>query len=264
MKIHELTEKLNSRFPEEMMEPYDNTGVQVLFNDDEIKKIYICLDIDMTTLSDAIDRGCNLIISHHPLIFRPIKKITTSESRSRIVIDMIADRISMYSIHTNFDRIMYKALSDCVGFRDSIPLLKSSVMNAEETGFGSFTELPVSITLGELMLNIKTKLDLNYLIYSGMKNKIIKYIAFLNGSGGGSIEQIIQSYAPDCIVTGDVNYHHVKYASDSGTCIIDAGHFGTEIIFKKLLAQSVKDVLNDKTIDIIISDIEKNPFKVFT
>lgn len=264
MKIVELIEMLKNRFPEEIMESYDNTGVQVLFHEDEIKKIYISLDADMATLQDAIDRGCNLIVSHHPLLFRPVKKLLTSETRSRVIINMIAGRVSLYSIHTNFDRIMFRALAEFLGYRDTIPLLNVSISDSGETGFGSITKLPVSITLGELMLNIKTRLGLNYLVYSGTINKIVRTIAFLNGSGGGSIEHIIQKFCPDCIVTGDVNYHHIKYAMDSGICIIDAGHFGTEIIFKKILAESVKNVLNDETIDIIISDVEKNPFKVFT
>ena len=78
-------------------------------------------------------------------------------------------------------------------------------------------------------------------------------------------EKIIDSLHPDCIVTGDVGYHSVKYAIDNNVFIIDAGHFGTENILKKLLAESVNDIIsvNENSIRIIISDVEKNPFSVY-
>lgn len=264
MKIHELLDKLKERFPEDIMESYDNTGIQVLFHNDEIKKIYICLDADTVTLSDAAGRGCNLIISHHPLIFKPIKKLTTSEARSRIIMKMISAGISLYSMHTNIDRIMFKALAEFLGFKDSKPLLKGTETVTGETGFGSYIELESPVLLKILLSDMKKKLNTDFLIYSGEENRIIRSIAFLNGSGGSSLEQIVISVAPDCILTGDVNYHHMKYALESGIPVIDAGHYATEIIFKKLLAESVKDVLNNELIDIIISDAEKNPFKVYS
>lgn len=263
MKIYELIEKIKIQFPENIMESYDNTGPQVLFHDDDIKKIYICLDADTSTVRDAANRECNLIISHHPLIFRPIKKIVTSESKSRILIEMITSRISLYSIHTNFDKIMYKALAEFLGYKKTIPLIKPFEFDNHEIGLGSYIKLETQTTLAEIISNTKIRLGLNFLIYSGCENKIITSIAFINGSGGGVIEQIIESHMPDCIITGDVGYHHAMYALNSGTAVIDAGHFGTEIIFKKLLAESIEEVLNDEKIEIIISDIEKNPFKVF-
>lgn len=263
MKIDKIIKKLNTLFPENIQESYDNTGSQILFNEDDIKQIYVCLDADKNTIRDAKQKGCNLIISHHPLIFRPIKKITSEESRSKILIELITERISLYSIHTNFDKIMHKKLSDFLGFSESIPLFKTHEIEEVETGFGSYAKLEKEIKFIELLHNTKKRLDLDFIIYSGDENTAIKSIAFLNGSGGGSIEKIIKSHNPDCIITGDVTYHHTKYAIDSGTAIIDAGHFGTELIFKKLLAEYVEKVLDDEKIKIIISDVEKNPFKVY-
>jgi len=263
MKVNEIIKRLNNSFPEYIQEPYDNTGSQILFDEDNIKKIYICLDADHSTVDDARKKGCNLIISHHPLIFRPVKKIVSHESKSGIIIDIITSRISLYSIHTNFDKIMYKTLSDFLGYRGSIPLIKTQEIENAETGFGSFIILEKEQSFSEILFDTKKRLGLDFIIYSGDENRTIKSIAFINGSGGGSIEKIIAIHNPDCIITGDVNYHHVKYAIDCGTAVIDAGHYGTEFIFKKLLAESVEKVLYDEKIDIIISDVEKNPFKVY-
>jgi len=263
MNTDDIIKRLKVTFPEYIQESYDNTGSQILFNENVIRKIYICLDADICTVNDAILNGCTLIISHHPILFRPLKKIIFKESRSRIIVKLIESGISLYSLHTNFDIIMYKALSEFLGYTGSVPLIKTGEFENVETGFGSFIMLENEMSFSEILVNTKEKLGLDFIIFSGNENRKIRSIALINGSGGGSIEKIINSHNPDCIITGDVSYHHAKYAIDSGTAVIDAGHFGTEFIFKKLLAESVKEIVNDENIEIIISDVEKNPFKVY-
>ncbi len=263
MKIHEIVKRLKTQFPEFIQESYDNTGSQILFQEDSVGKIYICLDADVNTVNDAREKGCNLIISHHPLIFRPVKNLISDEARSGIIMELIASRISLYSMHTNFDKIMYKALSGYLGYSDSAPLIKTEEVNNVETGFGSYVVLDKEKIFDQVLADTKKRLELDFLVYSGDEKKIIRSLAFINGSGGGSIEKIIGIHNPDCIITGDVGYHHVKYAIDSGVAVIDAGHYGTEFIFKKLLAESVIKVLVDEKIEILISDVEQNPFKVY-
>jgi len=264
MKIHEITKKLEERFPSWIQEEYDNTGSQVLFPDEELNNIYICLDADEKTIDDAQMNNCNLIISHHPMIFRPVKNINYHDSRSKAIIKLIDKRISLFSLHTNFDKIMYSYLSDIAGFAGGELLLKKGILDGKEIGYGSFVKLNGAISTQTIMSRIKEKLNLDFVVYSGDISKKIESIAFINGSGGSSIEKIIDSLHPDCIVTGDVGYHHAKYAMDNKVFLIDAGHFGTENIFKKLLAESVNDIINvdGKTIKMIASEIEKNPFKV--
>jgi dinuclear metal center YbgI/SA1388 family protein len=263
MKVNELIKRLKVKIPEDIQESYDNTGTQILFSDDTIEKIYICLDADMQTVLDAKENGCNLMFNHHPLIFKPIKKIISDESRSNIILNLISSRISLYSLHTNFDKIMYNTLSDSIGFTGATPLMNIQEIDGIETGIGSFIKLEKEMPLSELLHKTIDKLNLEFITYCGKEDNSIRSIAFINGSGGGSIEKIINTYNPDCIITGDVNYHNAKYAIDSGKNIIDAGHYGTEIIFKKTLAESLKEVLYDESIEIIISNIEENPFKVY-
>ena len=110
----------------------------------------------------------------------------------------------------------------------------------------------------------KNKLELDTVVYTGDPVHTIKTIAFLNGSGGSSVEKIIDLFNPDCILTGDIGYHHAKFAIDAGVALIDAGHFATEIIFKKLLAMHIEDIFIDReSTGIIISQLETNPFKIY-
>lgn len=265
MKVDFISKQLEEKFPSYIQEEYDNTGQQILFPDEEIKGVYICLDADTKTIEDARLNDCNLIISHHPMLFKPVKKINYLDSKSKSIIKLIDNRISLYSLHTNFDKIIYPYLSDITGYTGGELLLKKGLLNSEDIGFGSFVKLSKATTFQSVLDNIKEKLKLDYIIYSGEISDNVNSIAFINGAGGGSIEKIIDSLHPDCIVTGDVGYHSVKYAIDNNVFIIDAGHFGTENILKKLLAESVNDIIsvNENSIRIIISDVEKNPFSVY-
>ncbi|HOP28458.1 MAG TPA: Nif3-like dinuclear metal center hexameric protein [Spirochaetota bacterium] len=265
MEIKDILKNLEERFPSWIQEEYDNTGPQVIFHDEEVKNIYICLDADEKTIDDALKNNCNLIISHHPMIFRSLKSINNYDSRSKAIIKLIDERISLFSLHTNFDKIMFSYLSESAGFPGGELLLKKGLLDGKEIGYGTLVKLNTTLSSQEVISRIKEKLNLDYLIYSGDISQNIDSIAFINGAGGSSIEKVISLTNPDCIVTGDVGYHSAKYAIDNNVFIIDAGHFGTENIFKKLLAESVIDIITvgDIKSEIIVSEIEKNPFKVY-
>jgi len=265
MKISEAISRIDERFPTNIQEDYDNSGSQVVFPEETLYGVYICLDADSTTIADAVKNRCNLIISHHPMIFRAVKKINSSESGGKSIINLIDNRVSLYSLHTNFDKIMFSYLSEISGFSNSELLIKKGILNDNEIGFGSIVVLDQPVSFKSLIEKIKKALCLDYLIITGDLDTEISKAAFINGSGGGSIEKIISISGPDCIITGDVGYHHAKFALENNVCIIDAGHYGTEIIFKKLLAESVNDIINveNSGINIVISEIEKNPFKIY-
>lgn len=265
MKVNKLINELNRVYPESFQENYDNTGQQVIFPEKEITGVYVSLDVENAVIDDALEKNCNVIISHHPLIFRPVKKIVSGEARSSMLISLVKDEISLYAMHTNFDKFMFRYLADELGFPGSRVLFKTDGAGEGETGFGSIAVPENEIVLEDLLCRVKDALGLDYLLYSGDGHMKIKSIAFINGSGGGSVERAIQAAGPDCIITGDAGYHHARYALDSGKALIDAGHYGTEIIFKKMLAQTVTGIMNangEKT-PVIVSGIEKNPFKLY-
>lgn len=103
MKILELVKNLEKDFPLSHQESYDNSGFQISFPQHEITGLLLTLDIDKQTLDEAIEKKCNLIISHHPLLFKPIKNIRAQSVRGDIIIGAIQHEISLYSMHTNFD-----------------------------------------------------------------------------------------------------------------------------------------------------------------
>ena len=103
MKIKEVIKYLESLAPLSSSESYDNSGLIIGNEDDEIKEVLICLDCIESIVDEAIDRGCNLIISHHPIIFSGVKKINGNNYIERTIIKAIKNDIAIYAIHTNLD-----------------------------------------------------------------------------------------------------------------------------------------------------------------
>jgi dinuclear metal center YbgI/SA1388 family protein len=270
MLIKEITDYLEYLFPPYLQETYDNTGKQIFYSDDVVKSIMLSLDTSVSIINEAIEKECNLIISHHPLIFRSLKNITASESRSDLIIKLIENRISLFAVHTNLDKVFYDKLGRVLGFENMELLNETNTVKPENTpvGFGIKTILEDPSTLRHVILNIKERLNLDYVVYSGDLDMEISRIAVMNGAGGGMIESVIQNNSVDCIITGDIGYHHAKYASDSSVAVIDAGHFGTEFILMTFLQEQLQDYLTKKEkkpeVNIHITTKEKNPLQVFT
>lgn len=268
MKVDHIIDILNNNFPQYLQESFDNTGSQVIFNDSKVEKILLSLDIDMPVINEAIDNKCNLIIAHHPFFFKPIKSIESSNPKSEMLLKIIEYKINLFAAHTNLDKVYSRKLNDVLGLNHKKILFETNTNNENETyGLGSLSELNKPVKLQNFLKMVKSKLSLDYLIYSGEMQKEIYKVALINGAGGNSIEKIINKNNIDCIITGDIGYHSIKFAIDSSVAVIDAGHFGTEKILLNFLQEELQDYLtnynNNNHIQILISEKEKNPFNVY-
>lgn len=268
MKIYTIIQALDTCLYPSIQEGYDNSGPQILFRGADVSSILIALDLDLSVLEEAIHKKCNLIITHHPLFFKEIRRIDTGEPGSSLVVKLIDSRISIYSAHTNLDKLFYDKLAKIAGF-ETVDLIypHEPAPDGITAGFGALAKLGQAIELREVLRRIKKALDLEFVIYTGDAGKRVRNIALVNGAGGRSIEKIIRDTGADCVITGDVGYHQAKYASDSGTAVIDAGHFGTEIIMRGFLRDRVIDCLTNggaaEDIPIYISESERNPFRIY-
>ena len=193
MKIKELLSYLDADFPSFLQESFDNTGNQIVFPDEELTGIYICLDPDRFIIDEAISLKCNLIISHHPMIFKPLKSIVQGDVKSENIISLISERVSLFSMHTNFDKIMYSHLAEVLGFSNTSVLIETDIYNDKPLGIGSFAQLNNSIDFKAILDRVKEKLELEFILYAGSESKKINSIGFINGSGGSSIEKVIKN-----------------------------------------------------------------------
>ncbi len=268
MKIDTIVKVLDSNLQPVLQEEYDNSGPQIIFRGMEVASILISLDMDSAVLDEAIVKKCGLIITHHPMFFNALNRIDTKNPESSLIVKIVENKVNVYSAHTNLDKLFFDKLAKSIGFTGMEPLFPHNPLpDGAEAGFGALVNLEKPAELREILSRVKTALNLEFIVYTGDVGKKVKRIALMNGAGGRSIEKIIRETAADCIITGDVGYHHAKYAADHGTAVLDAGHYGTEVIMLGFLRDRVIDCLTNKDaaadIPIYISESEKNPFKIY-
>jgi dinuclear metal center YbgI/SA1388 family protein len=268
MKIETIITALDECLHPALQEGYDNSGAQIILRGTDITSILLALDIDALVLEEAIKKNCGLIITHHPLFFNELKKIDTKNPESALIVKIIESRINVYSAHTNLDKLFFDKMAKTIGFNTIDPLFPHQpVPDGILTGFGALVNLEKPTVLKQILADVKKALKLEFIVYTGDMDQKVKKIALLNGAGGRSIEKIIQDTAADCIITGDVGYHHAKYAADHKVAVLDAGHFGTEILMLGFLRDHIRDCLTNKSgavdIPIYLSESEKDPFRLY-
>ncbi|HLV09074.1 MAG TPA: Nif3-like dinuclear metal center hexameric protein [Halanaerobiales bacterium] len=361
-KIREIIYAARQLAPETLAYDWDNTGLQFGSEEQKVKKALITLDITGEVVIEAIRKNCQLIISHHPLIFSPVKSIDYDSSFGKIIKKIVKNDLAIYAMHSNLD-LAENGLNDYlslkIGLKETQPLkiagdtlfklvvyiplkffsdVQKAILdtgagftgNYSHTSFavegkgtfkplrgsrpfigreGSMEEVeekrletivkreqlnniieviiekhpyeevaydiyPLENSLGnhglgrigylekefsflEYIKIIKEVFSLKNLNYAGRKDKMIKRVAICSGSGGDLIKTAHKNKA-DLYITGDVKYHQAQLAEELGLCLIDAGHFETEIQVIKLLKNYFSDRIKDA--EFVETEINTNPW----
>ncbi len=253
MKIKDVLLYFNKVAPFSYADSYDNPGLIVGDPEKEIHKVIACLDITNNVVNEALERGADLIVSHHPVIFNPIKKINPLDP----VYSLIKNEISAIAVHTNFD-IAIGGVNDTLikllGFK-SVGVLETTQSNG--MGYGAVCDLVREFTPKELAAHCKQKLALKSVKYSDNDTKIIKRAGVCSGSGGSNLKDAYNLKC-DALITGDIKHKVWIEAENLGMVLIDAGHYGTE----KCAAGRIADILTEffnEEIPVCVSEVEKEP-----
>lgn len=159
MKIKEITDILDNYAPRFLAEEYDNVGLLIGDEERECEKILLCLDIDEIVAEEAVRMGANLIVSHHPIMFNPIKKVTTDTSEGRCILKLIENKIALYSAHTNLDSAgggLNDLMCEILDLENARPLANPD----EEFGIGRVGTLKSETTLADFAQKVKMFLEL--------------------------------------------------------------------------------------------------------
>ena len=247
MKLCEIIDIVETAFPPEGAYDWDNVGLLAGDRSSEIKKVLLTLDITEDTVKEAIEKGCQLILSHHPMMFSGIKQVTTDSADGRIIISAIKNGISIYAAHTNCDI----APTGINAYLAEIFDLENTEY-LEENGLGRIGKLKNPCTLSEFCKKVKSVLNLDFVRFCGDEEKIIKTVAIGSGACSDAISKAIEKGA-DVMITGDTKYHNMLDFSKE-IAVIDAGHYGTEIvvcdIFEKLLKDCGLELVRTNAVDV--------------
>lgn len=254
MKLGKIIDELEKIAPPNTALSFDNVGLLVGDNKKEIKNILIALDLTKDVLEEAISNDADLIITHHPLIFNPLKKINNDDPIGNLVMGLIKNDIALFASHTNLDKSI-----------DGTNILLANKLGLSNSAFIDDESLicvvgELKTTTNALIEKIKEVLFLDYVRFVGDDKKQIQKVAVSTGSGDSyNLFSTCKKNGVDTLITGDLTYHTMMYAKDIGLNVIDATHFGTE----NIIATHLKNILANKLENVTVkaSTTSENVFK---
>lgn len=256
MKCKDIIKQLEIIAPVHYAEKWDNVGLIVGDEEQEVHKVLIALDPSTEVIEQAIEQHCDMIITHHPLIFSPMKKITNNDFIGKRILSMMKNSIVYYAMHTNMDiAIMADESATMIGLKDTVPLEQVDSSDLQ-VGIGRFGNLTREMSLLELAKEVKKQFHLDDVRVVGDLKRDIKTVAISTGSGEDFIENAILMGA-DVLITGDIRHHKALDAIERNLSIIDAGHYGTERFMVEWLAAHLE--VNNVT---VMMAKEQSPFKI--
>lgn len=241
MKIKEIYDFLNSVSPFELAESWDNCGLILGNMEDEFENVYLSIDLDLDFINSCEENS--LVITHHPLIFSPLKKINFDSFSTKILQIAIKKDLKLIAMHTNFDKTHLNkfVFEQILGFKTS-----------SEKDFIIQSEVEMSFDL--LFDLVKNKLNLGFEKYVKTHDSV-KKIALTTGSGGSLVSKI----DADTFLTSDIKYHEAMEAKALNINLIEIGHFESEVFFDQILRGEITEYLKKNKLKDIIS-ASKNPF----
>lgn len=236
MTCKEIMEKLEERWNPSYALEWDNVGLLVGREDKEIKKVFTALDATEETIAQALEFGADLLITHHPMLFSPVKKVTSADFIGRRLITMIQADLCYYAMHTNFDvKGMAQLNQECLGLAECEVLEET----APGEGIGRVGVLDAPMDLKTFAEKVRNDFEIPEVRMYGDPAKSVCRVAVSSGSGKSMICGAIAKGA-DVIVTGDVDYHSAIDAVAQRIAVIDAGHYGTEYGFIAYMKQELE------------------------
>lgn len=259
-KVKDIIKEMEIFAPKYLKEDFDNVGLMVGDKEKEVNKILLALDCTLDVIEEAKENNIDLIITHHPLIFRKPSSITTDTLQGKKIIELIKNDISLYSSHTNLDSAengLNETIINILGYTKSevIEVNKNS-RDLKIEGLGRVVTLEKEVLLEDLVLDVKEKLNASGVKVVVGRNTVSK-IAVINGSGQDFFEKAV-TMGVDCIITGDTTYHYASDYKEIGISIIDAGHFASEWLVYLNVINKIKNNFED--VEIIISKKSKDPY----
>ena len=240
MKCDTLIHQLDQLAPERLALDWDHVGLQAGRREKEVSSVYIALDATETVIEEAVAAGADMLITHHPMIFKPRYEINTDDFIGRRLVRLLQQDISYYAMHTNFD---LAKMSDLAA--EQIFLQDAQVLDfvIEEQGYcygiGKVGFLAEQL-LSECVELVKQSFSLPQVKVFGNLDQKIKRVAISPGSGKSEIGCALEKKA-QVLITGDIDHHSGIDAVAQGLNIIDAGHYGIEHIFIAYMEAYLKE-----------------------
>jgi len=256
--------------PARLAQPWDNVGLQVGSPAWPVRTIRVALDPALDVIAAACRDRVDLVITHHPLIFKPLKRIDPASEQGAVIREAVTHQTAVFSAHTNLDAAVggvNEVLACRLGIEHVRPLVSgepSGVRSpADETqGLGRIGDLKSPQLLTDFARRVKTRLGLAHVRVSGSPELDVKRVAVCSGSGSGLLEDFLVSDA-QVYVSGDLHYHNARDTVAAGRALIDVGHFASEVVVVDALAKRLQEACSQAGLAVTVQAcrLERDPFR---
>lgn len=264
MKLHEIVDFLEEIAPFRLQEDYDNAGLITGNLNLEVKGIMVSLDATEAVIDDAIAKNCNVVVSHHPIIFRGLKKINGANYVERTIIKAIKNDIALLAIHTNLDNVLENGVSQkiaqMIGLEEcKILAPKLHIDPSGAVGSGVIGVLNTAMSEEALLLHIKTIMEVSCIRHTQLLRKPVKKVAVCGGSGSFLLETA-KNQGADVYISADFKYHEF-FDADQTTVIMDIGHYESEHYTIDLLFELFSNKFRNFALH--FTKVNTNPIKYY-
>lgn len=259
MRCEEVIRRLEELSPLSCAESWDNPGLLAGRMEKEVRKIYVALDATTEVIDEAIRCGADMLLTHHPLIFKGIKKVNSEDFVGRRILALLQADICYYAMHTNFDvtQMAWEA-AQRFGITSRRVLEVTTQIDGAEAGIGCVGEFSKPMTLEGCAEEVKKIFDIEWVKVFGDMERKVESIAISPGSGKSMIEAALEKKV-DVLITGDIDHHDGIDALERGMAVIDAGHWGLEKIFIPYMGDFLEEQIEGIS---VVCDKSESPFRI--
>jgi len=244
LRIHEIVSAFEAVAPLALQESYDNSGLIVGEMGAQVSKALLCLDSTEAVVDEAIAKGCDLIVAHHPIVFGGLKQFTGGDYVQRALIKAIRNNIAIYACHTNLDNVLRGGVNERIaqqlGFEAERVLRPVAADFGSVAGFGRLDDSDVFRTAGagvlcnlhkpvnvlDFLQHVKAKMGVEVVKYTKCDVEMVSKVAICGGAGSFLIGDALRAGA-DAFITSDVKYHEF-FDAEGKMLLCDIGHYESE------------------------------------
>jgi dinuclear metal center YbgI/SA1388 family protein len=266
--IQQLTDFLEDIAPLNLQEHYDNAGLITGRHDQSIKGILCSLDTTEEIIQEAIDLGCNVIVAHHPIIFKGLKKINGYHYVDKTIVKAIKNDIAIYAIHTNLDNVLISGvnthIAQLLGLDHIQPLIsKTEIINKQgqllPVGTGIVGNFRIPMSHEQFLSFVKHTMKTSIIRYTDIKKQQIERVAVCGGSGASFLLDAKKQNA-DAYISSDFKYHEF-FDGEGDLMITDIGHYESEQYTIDLLFNLITNKFSNFAVR--KTSINTNPIKYY-
>ena len=232
MKLREIIASLERLAPLRLQDEWDNSGLQVGFPESDIHRILVCLDVTEDIVNEAVEKECNMIVSHHPLLFKALRQLSDATYQQRCVVQALSRGISIYSAHTSLDNApggVNHKMAEILGLRE---LRWLSPQEGADAGSGLVGELPAAERDEDFLRRVKALFGVECLRHTACSGRPVRRVALCGGSGAFLLRDA-RAAGADCFLTGEFHYH--DFFEGDGMLRAELGHYQSEQFTQDLL-----------------------------